>query len=68
MAGILRERGIRLLSGSLDESPEVYKDIGQVIAAQSDLVDVLGRFDPKLVKMAPEEGDRSWRTRKRRRS
>ena len=67
MEGILRERGIRLLSGSLDESPEVYKDIGQVIAAQSDLVDVLGRFDPKLVKMAPEEGDRSWRTRKRRR-
>jgi len=28
-----------------------YKDIHQVMAAQSDLVEVLGRFDPKLVKM-----------------
>ena len=31
----------------------VYKDIHQVMASQSDLVEVLGRFDPKLVKMAP---------------
>jgi len=30
-----------------------YKDIHQVMAAQSELVEVLGRFDPKLVKMAP---------------
>jgi tRNA-splicing ligase RtcB len=30
-----------------------YKDIHQVMAAQADLVEVLGRFDPKLVKMAP---------------
>ncbi len=29
------------------------KDIHQVMAAQADLVEVLGRFDPKLVKMAP---------------
>ena len=31
----------------------LYKDIDQAMAAQSDLVEVLGRFDPKLVKMAP---------------
>ncbi len=31
----------------------VYKYIHQVMAAQTDLVEVLGRFDPKLVKMAP---------------
>ena len=33
--------------------PGVYKDIHTVMAAQTDLVEVLGRFDPKLVKMAP---------------
>ncbi len=53
MQGMLRERGVTLLSAGLDESPAVYKDIGQVMAAQADLVEVLARFDPKLVKMAP---------------
>jgi tRNA-splicing ligase RtcB len=50
---VLRERGVELLSAGLDEVPMVYKDIHQVMAAQSDLVEVIGRFDPKLVKMAP---------------
>jgi tRNA-splicing ligase RtcB (3'-phosphate/5'-hydroxy nucleic acid ligase) len=50
---ILKDRGVRLISAGLDEVPAVYKDIHQVMAAQADLVDVLGRFDPKLVKMAP---------------
>jgi tRNA-splicing ligase RtcB len=50
---LLKERGVKLLSAGLDEVPMVYKDIHQVMAAQSDLVEVLGRFDPKLVKMAP---------------
>jgi tRNA-splicing ligase RtcB (3'-phosphate/5'-hydroxy nucleic acid ligase) len=50
---MLKERGVRLLSAGLDEVPGVYKDIHEVMAAQEDLVEVLGRFDPKLVKMAP---------------
>jgi tRNA-splicing ligase RtcB (3'-phosphate/5'-hydroxy nucleic acid ligase) len=50
---ILKERGVKLISAGLDEVPGVYKDIHQVMAAQADLVDVLGRFDPKIVKMAP---------------
>jgi tRNA-splicing ligase RtcB len=50
---LLKERGVKLISAGLDEVPGVYKDIHQVMAAQSDLVEVLGRFDPKLVKMAP---------------
>jgi tRNA-splicing ligase RtcB len=37
----------------LDEIPGAYKDIDQVMAAQSDLVEPLARFDPRLVKMAP---------------
>jgi len=50
---VLDERGVKLLSAGLDEVPMVYKDIHGVMAAQADLVEVLGRFDPKLVKMAP---------------
>lgn len=50
---VLAESGVELLSAGLDEAPGVYKDIHSVMAAQTDLVEVLGRFDPKLVKMAP---------------
>ncbi|HMJ88210.1 MAG TPA: RtcB family protein [Candidatus Acidoferrum sp.] len=54
----LRERGVTLMSAGLDEVPMVYKDIHTVMAAQSDLVEVIGQFDPKLVKMAPH-GERA---------
>jgi tRNA-splicing ligase RtcB len=50
---LLAEQDVTLLSAGLDEVPGVYKDIAQVMAAQTDLVEVLGRFDPKLVKMCP---------------
>ena len=55
---LLAERGVELLSAGLDEVPGVYKDIHTVMAAQTDLVEVLGKFDPKLVKMCPA-GDRA---------
>ncbi len=50
---LLRDRGVTLLSAGLDEAPMVYKNIEEVMAAQADLVEVLGRFEPRLVKMAP---------------
>ena len=50
---LLRERGVTLISAGLDEVPACYKDITSVMAAQADLVDILARFDPKLVKMSP---------------
>ena len=49
----LKEKKITLMSAGLDEVPMVYKDIHQVMAAQSDLVETLGRFEPRIVKMAP---------------
>ena len=49
----LRDRGVKLLSAGLDEVPMAYKNIREVMAAQRDLVDVVARFDPRLVKMAP---------------
>jgi tRNA-splicing ligase RtcB len=54
----LRERGVTLISSGLDEVPMAYKNINEVMAAQNDLVTVLGQFDPKLVKMAPQ-GERA---------
>ncbi len=50
---ILEAANVELLSAGLDEVPGVYKDIHEVMAAQEDLVDVLARFDPRMVKMAP---------------
>lgn len=51
---LLRERGVTLISAGIDENPNVYKDIRRVMAQQADLVRPVARFDPKLVKMAPE--------------
>ena len=53
----LRERGIILLGGGLDEAPQVYKNINEVINAQSDLVDILARFSPKVVMMTNDPRD-----------
>jgi tRNA-splicing ligase RtcB len=49
---MLEAAGVQLLSAGIDEAPGAYKDIHSVMAAQSDLVDVVARFDPKIVKMA----------------
>ena len=49
----LKEKKITLMSAGLDEVPMVYKDIQKVMAAQTDLVETLGRFEPRIVKMAP---------------
>src|SRR5258706_14517769 len=47
----LKAQGIDLLSAGLDEVPGAYKDITQVMAEQTDLVEPLAEFMPKMVKM-----------------
>ncbi len=47
----LESQGVQVLSAGSDEVPGVYKDIDAVMNAQRDLVEVVGRFDPKIVKM-----------------
>ena len=49
---VLEEKGVQLIGGDLDEAPMVYKNIETVIASQTDLVDVLAKFSPKIVRMA----------------
>ncbi len=47
----LAKKGVRVLSAGADEVPGVYKNILDVMREQSDLVDVVARFDPRVVKM-----------------
>jgi tRNA-splicing ligase RtcB (3'-phosphate/5'-hydroxy nucleic acid ligase) len=49
---LLEQAGVQLLSAGIDENPHAYKDINVVMSQQADLVDVLARFDPKIVRMA----------------
>ncbi len=56
-AAYLAERGVTLLGGGLDEAPQAYKRIEAVIAAQADLVEIVGKFTPRIVRMADEAGE-----------
>jgi tRNA-splicing ligase RtcB (3'-phosphate/5'-hydroxy nucleic acid ligase) len=47
----LAKQGVRVLSAGADEVPGVYKNIHDVMREQHDLVDIVARFDPKVVKM-----------------
>ena len=51
----LADHGIELIGGGLDEAPQAYKDMHTVMASQQELVEVLGTFTPKIVRMAPEK-------------
>lgn len=57
MQSILRDHGVTLIGAGLDEAPMAYKDINIVMAAQQDLVDVVAKFTPKMVRMA-DDGSR----------
>ncbi|MBZ4190392.1 RtcB family protein [Niabella beijingensis] len=48
----LSKKGVTLISAGLDEAPFAYKDIEVVMKGQQALVDVVGTFTPKIVKMA----------------
>ncbi len=54
----LARKGVRVLSAGSDEVPGVYKDIREVMRQQADLVAVVARFDPKIVKMC-DDGSRA---------
>jgi tRNA-splicing ligase RtcB len=50
----LEKKGIRVLSAGADEVPGVYKNIEDVMREQADLVEVVARFDPRIVKMCDD--------------
>jgi tRNA-splicing ligase RtcB len=50
----LSDQGVRVISAGADEAPGAYKDIHSVMAAQTDLVEIIGQFDPLIVKMCED--------------
>jgi tRNA-splicing ligase RtcB len=59
----LKDHGVKLIGGGLDEAPFAYKDINEVMQSQTTLVDVLGKFYPAIVQM---DGSDPRKFRKRR--
>jgi len=51
----LKEAGVELIGSGLDEAPMAYKDINIVMGAQHDLVEMIGTFLPKVVRMCGDE-------------
>ncbi|MCD0162905.1 RtcB family protein [Deinococcus sp. 6YEL10] len=47
----LTGRGVTLIGGGIDEAPQAYKRIEDVIARQTDLVNVVASFQPRVVRM-----------------
>lgn len=59
----LEKHNVKLLGGGLDEAPQAYKDIEVVMQSQKQLVEVMGKFYPKIVKM-DSGGGKQWRNKK----
>ena len=51
---MLQENGVSLIGAGIDEAPMAYKNIETVMAAQQDLVDIVAKFTPKMVRMADD--------------
>ncbi len=51
LKALLKKHDVLLLGGGLDEAPHAYKDIHEVMKSQQNLVEVLGSFLPKIVRM-----------------
>jgi tRNA-splicing ligase RtcB len=54
MKQVLKDHGVSLIGAGRDEAPMAYKDINLVMASQKDLVDVVAKFTPKIVRMADD--------------
>ena len=51
----LKEAGVDLIGAGLDEAPMAYKDIHRVMGYQNELVEVLGSFMPRIVRMCGDD-------------
>jgi tRNA-splicing ligase RtcB len=51
---MLAAAGVTLIGGSVEEAASAYKDIDRVMEAQATLVEVHGRFMPRIVRMNKE--------------
>ncbi|UOE49897.1 RtcB family protein [Mucilaginibacter sp. SMC90] len=54
MKKMLADAGVALIGGSLEENPSAYKNIEMVMAAQQQLMEIQGKFYPRIVRMDNE--------------
>ncbi len=62
---ILTQKQVTLISAGLDEIPLAYKNIETVMAQQKDLVEIVAKFEPRLVIMARPDRSRPGRRKHR---
>lgn len=51
---MIADAGVTLIGASSEESPLAYKDIDEVMQGQQNLVEIHGKFSPKIVRMNKE--------------
>lgn len=51
---VLGKHGVELIGGGIDEAPGAYKDIAEIMNYQEDLVEILGTFEPRIVRMSKD--------------
>ncbi|MCD7902090.1 MAG: RtcB family protein [Bacteroides sp.] len=51
---VLNQAEVTLIGGSVEEMPLAYKNIDRIMQAQEELVEVQGRFMPRIVRMNKE--------------
>lgn len=54
MKKILQREKITLIGGSPEEAPDAYKDIEAIMKSQTTLVNIEGKFHPRVVRMAKD--------------
>ncbi len=47
----LSREGVTLIGGGVDEAPGAYKNLEEVMKSQAELVEMIGSFTPKIVRM-----------------
>jgi tRNA-splicing ligase RtcB len=57
MQGWIERHGVILRGADLDEAPQAYRRLPDVLAAQGDTIEVLHTLEPRVVCMAPR---REW--------
>lgn len=51
---LLAQNRVTLIGGSVEEMPLAYKDIDRIMSAQESLVEIQGKFMPRIVRMNKE--------------
>ena len=54
LKAVLQANKVNLIGAGLDEAPMAYKDINMVMNAQQELVDIVAKFRPRIVRMAQD--------------